>query len=335
MTWLTGPKNDYDIILLQETHYGLGKTATEYKIPGWSVISSPDPQHRWAGVAIYVSEKLACHSEIRFQELVPGRLLHVRIPLGNNNQRTHLDIINFYQWAWDNDVRKQRLEKRQLVWQRLERLLTGLPRRNVRCIAGDFNCTLQPDGVQVGPGTYRASGRGAYPDSQEFQQALTTGSMCALNTWGPRRRAATYLDPKKEHSSQIDFVLLEHDHVDPTARLCRTVPGIDFSPWREGGKHQALAADFGVPAFYAKAPMPQPRGLCRSTLREALRKNTPQAHAFEASLQTALSQASLGTASELTRVVYDCCAANFPARAAPKALQAWQTPESRLEVKHL
>ena len=132
-----------------------------------------------------------------FQELVPGRLLHVRIPIGNNNQRTHLDIINFYQWAWDNDVRKQRLEKRQLVWQRLERLLTGLPRRNVRCIAGDFNCTLQPDGVQVGPGTYRASGRGAYPDSQEFQQALTTGSMCALNTWGPRRRAATYLEPEE------------------------------------------------------------------------------------------------------------------------------------------
>ena len=120
MTWLTGPKNDYDIVLLQETHYGLGKTATEYKIPGWSVISSPDPQHRWAGVAIYVSEKLACHSEVRFQELVPGRLLHVRIPIGNNNQRTHLDIINFYQWAWDNDVRKQRLEKRQLVWQHFE-----------------------------------------------------------------------------------------------------------------------------------------------------------------------------------------------------------------------
>ena len=120
MTWLTGPKNDYDIVLLQETHYGLGKTATEYRIPGWSVISSPDPQHRWAGVAIYVSEKLACHSEVRFQELVPGRLLHVRIPIGNNNQRTHLDIINFYQWAWDNDVRKQRLEKRQLVWQHFE-----------------------------------------------------------------------------------------------------------------------------------------------------------------------------------------------------------------------
>ena len=155
---------------------------------------------------------------------------------------------------------------------------------------------------------------------------ITSGGMCALNTWGTRRRAATNLDPKKEHSSQIDFILLGHDHVDPTARM---------SPWREGGKHQALAANFGIPAFYAKAPIPKPQGLCRSTLREALRKNTPQAHAFEASLQTALSQASLGTASELTRVVYDCCAANVPARAAPKALQAWQTPESRLEVKHL
>ena len=47
MTWLTGSHNTYDIVLLQETHFGLGKTPTEYKIPGWSVISSPDPQHRW------------------------------------------------------------------------------------------------------------------------------------------------------------------------------------------------------------------------------------------------------------------------------------------------
>ena len=57
--------------------------------------------------------------------------------------------------------------------------------------------------------------------------------------------------------------------------------------------------------------MPQPRGLCRSTLREALRQNTSQAHAFDASLQMALSQASLGTAAELTRVVHDCCVASF------------------------
>ena len=81
--------------------------------------------------------------------------------------------------------------------------------------------------------------------------------------------------------------------------------------------------------------MPQPRGLCRSTLREALRQNTSQAHAFDASLQTALSQASLGTAAELTRVVHDCCVASFPPRTATKAPRAWQTPESRLEVKHL
>ena len=43
MTWLTGPKNDYDIVLLQETHYGLGKTATEYRNPGLVRHLQPGP----------------------------------------------------------------------------------------------------------------------------------------------------------------------------------------------------------------------------------------------------------------------------------------------------
>ena len=119
MTWLTSP------------HYGLGRSFTEYKVPGWAVLSSPDPHHRCAGVAMYISERVASHSKIRFQEVVPGRLLHARIPLGRNKQQTHLDLINAYQWAWDSDVTKQRQDKRLGVWQRLSRLLTNLPRRNL------------------------------------------------------------------------------------------------------------------------------------------------------------------------------------------------------------
>ncbi|CAE7364204.1 unnamed protein product [Symbiodinium microadriaticum] len=47
MTWLTSP------------HYGLGRSFTEYKVPGWAVLSSPDPHHRCAGVAMYISERVA------------------------------------------------------------------------------------------------------------------------------------------------------------------------------------------------------------------------------------------------------------------------------------
>ena len=80
--------------------------------------------------------------------------------------------------------------------------------------------------------------------------------------------------------------------------------------------------------------MPQPRGLCRSTLREALRQNTSQAHAFDASLQMALSQASLGTAAELTRVVHDCCVASFRPEPAPRHPELGKplNPDWRLNI---
>ena len=335
MTWLTGPRNSYDIIFLQETHYGLGRTFTEYKVPGWSVISSPDPQHRWAGVAIYISNRVAGSSDIRFQELVPGRLLHARIPIGNGKQLTHIDLINVYQWAWDNDAAKQRLAKRQAVWQRLGRLLNSLPRRNVRCMAGDFNCNLKADQQHVGPGTFQGQGRAGYPDAGEFQQVMTAGQMCALNTWGPRRRSATYVDPLKTHSSQIDFIALSLQHADPQARRSSTVPSIDFSPWREGGKHRAVTAVIRIPAFFAKVPPATAPGLCRSSLREALRHNTPQAQALDLQLQQQLAQASIASAPELTRVMHDCCRQHFPLGPKQAKPRAWQDPASMLDVKQL
>ena len=84
MDWLPGPSNPYDVVFLQEPHYGLGRDFT------WTVISSPDPQHRWAGVAVYVSERLASSLDVRCQEIVPGRLLHVRVPVGTPKQQLHL-----------------------------------------------------------------------------------------------------------------------------------------------------------------------------------------------------------------------------------------------------
>ena len=186
MNWLTSARNPYDVVFLQETHHELDRAFTEYKVPGWTVISSPDPSHRWAGVALYISERLASHLDVRFQELIPGRLLHARIPVGCHKQNLHLDLINIYQWAWDTDASKQRSAKRQEVWQRLNRLLTTLPARNAKCVAGDLNCTPSTDGQHVGPSTYRGA---AY----DAQQALIAGRMCALNTWSSKRRSATYM----------------------------------------------------------------------------------------------------------------------------------------------
>ncbi|CAE7725871.1 unnamed protein product [Symbiodinium sp. CCMP2592] len=51
------------------------------------------------------------------------RHLHDLAIYRNGRQQTHADLICLYQWAWDNDSAKNRLELRRRVWQRLDGLL--------------------------------------------------------------------------------------------------------------------------------------------------------------------------------------------------------------------
>ena len=77
--WLQTRGHRFDLLLLQETHFGLGKTPSEYTLPGWYVISSPDPSHRWAGVAVLISKRIVAEASLQHCIVVPGRLLHVMI----------------------------------------------------------------------------------------------------------------------------------------------------------------------------------------------------------------------------------------------------------------
>ncbi|CAE7647723.1 unnamed protein product [Symbiodinium sp. CCMP2456] len=237
MTWLTEQGQQYDIIMLQETHYGLGREFTEYTVPGWSIISSPDPKHRWTGVAIYVSHRISAPEDIRYNVIVPGRVLHVRIPTGRGNHQAHIDLINVYQWAWDADPQKQRLAKRQQIWTRLGRLLRDLPKRNVLCVGGDFNYNLNTQGAYVGSGTFvtDAGRSSSFPDVEEFAQVVESSQLCALNTWGNRARSYTFAEEHaKGRKSQIDFLLTHLEHADGKAKQCAPDRRINFSPWRQG-----------------------------------------------------------------------------------------------------
>ena len=148
--WLEDNGHRFDLLLLQETHFGLGKEPREYQLPGWTVISSPDSSHRWAGVAVLVSHRVAAASSLQYCIVVPGRLLHVRFPVGQGRQARHVDVACCYQWSWDADPAKQRLDKRLSYWRRLNTFVQGLPTRNVKCIGGDFNCALKAHPKHIG-----------------------------------------------------------------------------------------------------------------------------------------------------------------------------------------
>ena len=140
---------------------------------------------------------------------------------------------------------KQRIDKRQAFWRKFTTFVQGLPARNIKCIAGDFNCALKAQSTHTGPGLHPAAF--TYPDSVDFGQAITSANLCALNTWGPARDAFTYrLDGQVPKRSQIDFVFASLPHTDMQAKRARADRDINFAPWRGGGRHFALIASLRV-----------------------------------------------------------------------------------------
>ena len=148
MNWLkTDP---CDVLLLQETHHGLGRESSRWTTAGWHVITSVCPSKRHQGLAVFIKESLVDSADIKFQEPAVGRLLHVRFPLSPRD--VDVDLFNFYRHAWGVETGGALLEQRLKLWTTLGRHLDGLPRRNILAVAGDFNSTLIPESGITGCG---------------------------------------------------------------------------------------------------------------------------------------------------------------------------------------
>ncbi|CAE7522507.1 unnamed protein product, partial [Symbiodinium microadriaticum] len=81
---------------------------------------------------------------------------------------------------------------------------------------------------------------GNYPDANEFAALLESHNLILLNGWVRRSQQFTFTGSK--HKSIIDFVITRRHHADGQARQARTIPGLNFSPWRLGGRHLAVGA---------------------------------------------------------------------------------------------
>ena len=91
MNWVQDNKALYDVLLFPETQYGLGRQLGECSVPGWHVVPSPDPKHGWAGLAICISTRVCAATDVQFQEIMPGRILHARV----HRQEKLVDRISY------------------------------------------------------------------------------------------------------------------------------------------------------------------------------------------------------------------------------------------------
>ena len=166
------------IALIQETRW---RNAMEWQDSKWIGIHSGDAKES-AGVMMLIRKHVISQANLAWQEIVPGRVLHVRL----HGRVRHYDILNVYQYTYSKpnlDLRKQILAK---LLQTIERL----PRRNQFFMGGDFNCHLPRISDLTGTDYYvwqrlRAK-ETQHADSDVLQNLVVKMGLAALNTWNPR-----------------------------------------------------------------------------------------------------------------------------------------------------
>ena len=114
---------DIAVAIIQETHW---TTSGEWCSGGWQIVHSASERKRQDGVMVAVSRDLLSHSEVCWQEVIPGRLLRVRAEI----KKQCWEILGVYQHAMTNRTAEETTKifsQRRQVWRALDRTTSGMP----------------------------------------------------------------------------------------------------------------------------------------------------------------------------------------------------------------
>ncbi|CAE7359427.1 unnamed protein product [Symbiodinium microadriaticum] len=174
-------------------------------------------------------------ASLRWQEVHPGRLLHVRC----FSKKQHLDLVCVYQHAlpFDAGALKMTLAKRKQLWNKLDSLLQSFPVRSSVVVAGDFNSNLCSSGSSIGHSVLHNAAKSTVVEERQWLSGLLAShQLTALNSWS--RKLPTYWHPSG--SSQIDWILVRSSLADSRAKKC-TPSDAPVAGWRSAG-HKVLKA---------------------------------------------------------------------------------------------
>ena len=96
--------------------------------------------------------------DLRYNEVLPGRLLQVRIP----GSDTSIDAISFYQFVWrSKQTVSQNKEQRHAALQKLHQTISPLPqRKQFHCSRGFQTCLSEQIASMLAPAQPRLVGWG-------------------------------------------------------------------------------------------------------------------------------------------------------------------------------
>lgn len=233
LLWLSA--NPPDLVIIPETRWRFTGT---WQQNGWFCIhSAGDSSDPASGIMVLIHSKACASERIRWQELHPGRLLHVK--LSGTTRST--DVLACYQFSANStDARQQ---QREAWWTDFARALEHIPVRNQLITAGDFNCSLPtlnglvgadrfstPTGTQTGH---------SHADRRHFIDLVTRFELCALNGWDPK---ASPSFQRPQHHNRIDFIFARLSQCDTVGRSHHTLHDAPFLSPAHAGHWPILCA---------------------------------------------------------------------------------------------
>ena len=290
----------YDFIFLQETHRS---SSSAFQIDKWMAVGSATK--RGEGVLTLVNPKYDA-SMVRYQEIVPGRVLRVKVCRDESATET----LNVYQHVWvHTDEPEHNLQRRQLLLDRCAASIQEMARRDTLKVAGDFNSEVQQVPRLIGHSLHCSEYHKAL-DPHTLTRFVQNNELVVLNTWRLKDPCTNYT---RTGNSQIDFIMVRILSADSEAKRVhkRTAP---FGAWKEM-THQALIADVRVIRhFHLPRPLSQTHAnYAAKDLDRAYRAQDPQIHTLAQRVQQKLESLAAPTADQVNQVLLRTVADIFPA----------------------
>ena len=210
-----------DLVVIAETRWSF---SSQWEDAEWSFLHSATDTPKSGGLLVMVARRLAHPSQLGYESVAPGRLLHVRV----HGDSHALDLLAIYQFADYRNATAQ--QNRDKIWVALDDHLRSLPLRNNLICAGDFNTDLRQQPPWVGSTTFRWQ-NAQIPGSQHMDQArlqelLRSHGLTAMNSWGGS--GATYMHGT--HAARIDFLLTRIISCDGQSKKVQYLDHADFVP---------------------------------------------------------------------------------------------------------
>ena len=284
------------------------------------------------GLLIAVSRRLCASSDLSYEMVIPGRLVHVRL----HNHSWPLDIIGVYQYAWAPENGKAlNLSRREEVWHGLQKLIESLPNRNQLLIGGDFNTNLRPHKNLVGPKTHPSAWKPSgehknHKDQTSFQDLVQTQKLVALNTWHPGFKHT--FKGNFGATSRIDFILTRHRDCDAIAKNTIPLEHCPLVDLRPGPQHLPIVGSLHRHAPHHKGHSPAHLTFHqRHTMLLHHTNDTPTWHTFQQHLPDITSFPDLQSYNH--QLNYHCLT-TFNHKYQPPT-PVWQHNQFRIPAKQL